>query len=396
MPLFTTTYAPKHSKDIIGQEIAVTQLKHFIQNYKQQKNKAALLHGPLGCGKTSSVYAVARELGYDVLELNSSDYRDQASITSFLSSALGQQSLFFTPKLVLIDEVDNLSGMQDRGCISALLKGIEKSSFPVICTANDPTEDKLKLLRKSSLQIEYQKIDQKNMVALLKKISSTEGISFEEKALSALARQVDGDVRAALIDVQLCGTKKSLIYDDVLKLSDRKRTQTILQALQLIFKSSSAENALPALDDVDVEMDHIFFWLDENLPKEYLSVTALAKAYEHLSRADVFRGRIHRQQHWRFLVYISNLLSAGISYAKDEKNTSVVRYQQTMRLLKMWQAKMKVAKKKEIAGKIAEKLYLSKKRAFQEVDFLKPVLAQAAVAQELDLGDEEIEWLKRK
>ena len=65
-------------------------------------------------------------------------------------------------------------------------------------------------------------------------------------------------------------------------------------------------------------------------------------------------------------------------------------------MLKMWQAKMKVAKKKEIAGKIADKLYLSKKRAFQEVDFLKPVLAQTAVAEELELSEEEIEWLKRK
>ncbi len=393
--LFTTTYTPKHSKEVFGQETAVSQLKNFIQNYKQQRQKVALLHGPIGCGKTSSVYAVAQELGYDILELNSSDYRDQASITSFLSSALGQQSLFFTPKMILIDEVDNLSGMQDRGCVSALLKGIEKSSFPVIATANDASEDKLKPLRKSALLIEYQKIDQKNMVAALKKIAERERISAEEKAFSALARQVDGDVRAALIDLQLCSAKKSLRYEDVLQLSDRKRTQTILQALQLIFKSSSAENALPALDDIDVEMDHVFFWLDENLPKEYLSVTALAKAYEHLSRADIFRGRIRRQQHWRFLVYISNLLSAGISSAKEEKNTSVVRYQQTMRLLKMWQAKMKVAKKKEIAEKLAERTHTSKKVALQQVDFLKPVLKLPEVAKELDLSEEELAWVRK-
>ncbi|MBI2666133.1 replication factor C large subunit [Candidatus Woesearchaeota archaeon] len=395
MPLFTTTYAPQNSQQIIGQELAVTQLKNFIQNYKQQKNKAALLHGPIGCGKTSSVYAVANELGYDILELNSSDYRDQSSISSFLDSALGQQSLFFTPKLILIDEVDNLSGMQDRGCISALMKGIERSSFPIICTANDLAEDKLKPLRKSSLIIEFQKIDQKTMVTVLKKIAESERIIADEKALSALARQVDGDIRAALIDLQLSGVTKTLNYQEVLKLSDRKRTQSILQALQVIFKSSSAETALPALDDIDVEIDHVFFWLDENLPKEYLSVTALAKAYEHLSRADVFRGRIRRQQHWRFLVYISNLLSAGISSAKDEKNTSSVRYQQTMRLLKMWQAKMKVAKKKEIAEKIADKMHLSKKRAFQEVDFLKPLLYRQDVAAELELNEEEVSWVRK-
>ncbi len=248
---------------------------------------------------------------------------------------------------------------------------------------------------KIALPIEYLKIEQKIMVAFLKKIALSEGISAEDKAISALARQVDGDVRAALIDLQLCSAKKTLNYQEVLQLSDRKRTKSILQALQVIFKSSSAETALPALDDIDVEIDQVFFWLDENLPKEYISVNALAKAYEHLSRADVFRGRIHRQQHWRFLVYISNLLSAGISSAKDEKNTAFVQYRQTMRLLKMWQAKMKVAKKKEIAEKIAEKLHLSKKRAFQEIDFLKPLLHRQDVAAELELNEEEVGWVRK-
>jgi len=385
---------PKNSAEIVGQEKALAELKEFIINYKKKKPRAAILYGPIGTGKTSSVYALAKELDYDLLEINSSDLRNAEKINSFLNSALGQQSLFFRPKLILIDEVDNLSGVKDRGCIPEIVKAIEKSLFPVIMTANDIYESKLKALKSKSALIEFPKIPNLAMVKALRAVCEQEGIPYEEKALSSLARQSDGDLRAALIDLQVLSGK--VTFDEVMSLSDRKRTISITSSLQRIFKSSSAENALPALDDVDVEMDHIFFWLDENLPKEYLSVTALAKAYEHLSRADVFRGRIHRQQHWRFLVYISNLLSAGISSAKDEKNTSVVRYQQTMRLLKMWQAKMKVAKKKEIAGKIAEKLYLSKKRAFQEVDFLKPVLAQAAVAQELDLGDEEIEWLKRK
>src|SRR3989344_7236379 len=146
MALFTTTYAPKTSAQVFGQQLAVAQLRDFITQYKKQQHKSALLLGPIGCGKTSSVYALAKELGYDVVELNSSDLRNAENITKFLSSALGQQSLFFTPKLVLIDEVDNLSGVADRGCIPALVKAIEKSSFPVILTANDIEESKFKAL----------------------------------------------------------------------------------------------------------------------------------------------------------------------------------------------------------------------------------------------------------
>ena len=155
MSLFTIKYAPKNSSQVFGQQKAVEEVKDFMVNYKQKKTKAALLLGPIGCGKTSSVYALAKELKYDVLELNSSDLRNTENITHFLNSALGQQSLFFTPKVVLIDEVDNISGVADRGCIPALLKAIEKSSFPVILTANDIADSKFKALAKASQVIFY-------------------------------------------------------------------------------------------------------------------------------------------------------------------------------------------------------------------------------------------------
>ena len=143
MDLYTVKYAPKSSSEIYGQQKAVSELKDFIKNYKTQSQKATLIYGPIGVGKTSSVYALAKELDYDLLEINSSDIRNQANMNSFLNSVLGQQSLFFKPKLILIDEIDALSGVKDRGAIPALTKAITNSSFPVIITANDPYNQKL-------------------------------------------------------------------------------------------------------------------------------------------------------------------------------------------------------------------------------------------------------------
>jgi len=158
MTLFTLKYAPKNTDQIFGQQTAVAELKDFILHYKTKRHKAALLHGPIGNGKTSSVYALARQLDYDILEINSSDLRKADNIKSFLDAALGQQSLFFKPKLILIDEVDNISGVKDRGCIPALLKAIQNSSFPVILTANSIEDSKLKALKKAVQLIEYHKL----------------------------------------------------------------------------------------------------------------------------------------------------------------------------------------------------------------------------------------------
>jgi len=398
MELFTTKYAPQNSDQVFGQQKAVGELKDFIVNYKQKKFRAALLYGPIGNGKTSSVYALAKQLDYDLLEINSSDLRNQDAMKTFLNSVLGQQSLFFKPKLILIDEIDNVSGVKDRGAVQALTKAIEKSTFPVILTANDPFNSKLKALKKVSQMIEFHKLQYRTVSHALEWVAQQEGIKYEEKAINSLSRQVDGDLRGALIDLQANSTGGSFIFSDLEGISDRKRTESIMNALSIIFKSSSVENALPALNDVDLKMNEVFLWMDENLPKEYLDSGSLARAYEHISRADVFTGRIKRQQHWRFLVYINNLLTAGISSAKDERNPNFIPYKQTMRLLKIWQSNMKLAKKKEIAEKLAIATHTSKKVAIDQIPYFQQIFKNSnnkQIAEELDLSDDEVDWLKK-
>jgi replication factor C large subunit len=398
MTLFTTKYAPQNSSQIFGQQMAVSQLKDFIINYKTQKHKAALLVGPIGNGKTSSVYALAKELKYDLLEINSSDLRKADNIKSFLDSALGQQSLFFTPKLILIDEIDNVSGVKDRGCIPAIIKAISKSSFPVILTANDIEDSKLKPLKKVAQIIDYHKLQYKTISHCLQWICEQENVKFEEKALNGLARQADGDMRGAIIDLHICIEEGNFSFENLDKLSGRKRTDSIINALMIIFKSSCVENALPALNDVDVDLRDVSFWIDNNLPREYTDSRALARAYEHLARADIFQGRIHKRQHWRFLVYMKDLMTAGISSAKDEKNTSFVQYKPTMRFLRIWQSKIKNAKKKEIAIKLASLTHTSTKVSSEQIPYLQNIFRHgggSAIASELELSDEEVEWLGR-
>ncbi len=396
MTLYTTKYAPKNINQIFGQDTAVHKLKDFLQHYKTQKTKIALCYGPIGVGKTSSVYTLAKELDFDLLEINSSDLRNADSIKTFLGSALGQQSLFFRPKIILIDEIDNISGVKDRGCIPALLKAIESSTFPIIATANDIFDSKLKPLKKIALNIEFHKLQYRTIAHALEWVAQQEGIEYEEKAINSLARQVDGDLRGALIDLQSCGNP--FTFEKVATLSDRKRTDSIINSLRIIFKSSDINNALPALNDVDVNLDEVFLWMDNNIPSEYKDPKSLSKAYETLARADIFRGRIRRRQHWRFLAYVNNLLTAGISAAKEERNPEFVQYKPTMRLLRIWQSNMKNAKKKEIAIKLARVTHTSTRVAREQIPYLQHIFKHqynSAIAQELELSNDEIDWLQK-
>ncbi|MFC1686821.1 replication factor C large subunit [Nanoarchaeota archaeon] len=398
---FTLKYQPKTLEDVHGQNTPLTKLQNFIQNHKEQKKKSALIYGPIGCGKTSSIYALAKNLNLETIEINSSDLRNEKAINSVIGSALQQRSLFFQGKIVLIDEIDNFSGRKDRGGTNALNKLIQKSTYPVILTANEPHDKKLAPLRKSSELIEFNKLKYTTISNVLKKICEKEQIQYEEKAINTLSRIADGDLRGALIDLQLLACDGKLSFDKLDQLSDRKKTDNIFNALQLIFKASSVENSLHALNNLDIPINEVFLWLDENLPKEYTAPEDLYNAYQKLSKADVFNGRIRRQQHWRFLVYISNFLTAGISSSKSQKNPSFIQYSRTKRILKLWQAKMKNAKKKDLASKISQKTHSSQRQTIQNMPYFKVIFknsdkeAQNQFSEQFDLSDDEIGWLNK-
>src|SRR3989344_1212728 len=122
-----------------------------------------------------------------------------------------------------------------------------------------------------------------------------------------------------------------------------------------------------------MDLNEIRLWIDENLPLEYKD-RDLFNAYEVLSKADVFNGRIMKKQYYRFLVYVDALLSVGIALAKKEKRTGFVAYKKTDRILKLWIAKQKYSKKREIAKKIANCVHCSEKKILNEFEYYKKFL----------------------
>ena len=132
MQPLANTYNPKTTKEIIGQEDVVKQLKNFIINFKKEKKNSALIYGPSGTGKTCSVYAIAHELGHEILEVNASDFRNSEQINLTVGSAMKQRSLFAESKILLVDEIDGLSGFQDRGGIQAIARIIDETSSSAV------------------------------------------------------------------------------------------------------------------------------------------------------------------------------------------------------------------------------------------------------------------------
>ena len=402
MQPFTHKYTAKSTNEIFGQDDVIKKLKNFIINFDREKKNSALIYGPSGTGKTCSVHAISSELGLEIIEVNASDFRNAEQINQKVGNAIKQRSLFAAGKIILVDEIDGLSGQQDRGGVQAITKLIENSTYPVVLTATNPFDNKFSSLRSKSNMIQFKQLDYLSIFQILKKICGNEKIKYDEEILKALARRSGGDARAAINDLQtLTREKNNLSKESLEELADRNRTENIMAALNKIFKTTDLKIAISAFDNVEEDLDERLLWIDENLPREYTKPEELAKAYEMLSKADVFNRRIRRWQHYRFLVYINALITAGIASAKQEKHKQLIEYKPTGRILKLWWAKQKSMKKKAIAEKIAAKTHSSKKDILKSTMPYLPMMFRNKnmgkdLIKELDLDAEEVEWIKKQ
>lgn len=403
---WTRKHLPKSIRDLVGQDAAVRQLLGFVKGFSVKgRKKAALLYGPVGCGKTCSVYAVAAELNLEVLETNASDFRNADGISSVAGAASRQMSLFNRGKVILIDEIDGISGQQDRGGVGAIQDLIENSAFPVVMTANDPSDKKFAPLRKASVMVEYQQMPNSAVKETLARIASAEGIQADDEALAMLANRSAGDLRGSITDLQLlCSGTARLAMESVSELSERNRNEDMESALLRIFKTTDVKIAAEAFEKVEAQPEDCFAWIDENLPNEYTKPEELAAAYDALSRADVFRGRIMRRQDWRLLTYYIQLMTIGTAIAKDKKHDGIPVLKRPSRGLKIFIAKARHQRKLDIASLIAAKLHSPRSAVLSDtLPFLRQIFSREKdsskverMAAELGLAQEEVEWLTQQ
>ena len=142
--------------------------------------------------------------------------------------------------LILIDELDGISGRYDRGAASALLKFLETSSFPIIMTANNPFDKKFKALVKKSAMIEFQPLSKTYVASVLQKIVKAEGVNADSAALESLAWRAGGDLRGAITDLQLvCAGRQQLTKEDIIPYILNNE-----DPFQVLFKSKTGKKFL--------------------------------------------------------------------------------------------------------------------------------------------------------
>jgi len=347
-------FTPKKLSDIYGLNKQKEELTNFVKTYKTG-NKALLFYGPPGVGKTALVHAFCKEHNYELIEINASDKRNKEVIQSLVGNAVKQKSLFNRNKLILIDEIDGLSGNQDRGGITALINVIKKSPTPIILTCNDYWNKKLSGLRSHVKAIEFKKRTKEDIKQIYLEIIKKKELKIEDSIITELLKNYQGDVRAAINDFQTLGNLGII----------RNYEKTIFQAMQDLFKAKEFNDMMNAFEDCGLDLNEIFLWLDENLKNQCKTKEELARAYEVLNKANKFYKLGIKKNYYRYWFYARILMTAGIANEVKLK-TQWVKYNPPKKILKLWQSRKKRSVMNEVAGMIAKQAHTSKRIAKQQ------------------------------
>jgi len=210
------------------------------------------------CGKCETCQEIDQGQSVDLIELDAASHTGVDHMREILENAqyLPTKNLY---KIYLIDEVHMLS----KSSFNALLKTLEEppGHIKFLLATTDPKKLPVTILSRC-LQFNLNKLSHNEILSQLKFIMDSEGLEFEESALSKIADFGNGSMRDALslldqsisygngsvTDKDIKSMLGLVLHDDVIKLAtlviERRAEEVILFVRDLAHKGENLSNVL--------------------------------------------------------------------------------------------------------------------------------------------------------
>ncbi|KAJ8922997.1 hypothetical protein NQ315_001545, partial [Exocentrus adspersus] len=251
--MWTDKYKPGCSEDIIGNAESVRSLKKNFSEEINAKRKrreycsdsefestdcdsrdstklpgnTVVVAGPPGSGKSTAVYAICDELGFNVIELNASSKRTgkrllqelqeatqshqvrkkKQAMKNFLTSKDSKASKGSKEKLdrkmcvLLVEDVDVVFE-QDDGFVSALNQLVSTSKRPVVVTTSDTSSVLVQKFIDQYESIYFMPLSSQSLATWLQILCLVEGLYVDQSDVGSLLEFNKGDARKTLLQLQ--------------------------------------------------------------------------------------------------------------------------------------------------------------------------------------------------
>lgn len=384
--MWSERHRPKDLQQLVGNDVARKKFVTWLEKWKAG-GKAALLVGPPGTGKTTTVHLVAEKLGMNLVELNASDTRTREKLSRRIGEVISSSSLFGERTLIFLDEVDGLAGRSDYGALDFIKEAVRKSENPVVMAANDREADEVKKLSSVTSRIEFERPGTEEVLGLLIRVANSEGLAVAEASLIGIAEAARGDLRAAINSLQsgLPVTKE----EDL----------TASEAVNSFFYAHDKETALRVLRSYPGQPREKIRDLFAAVLKGKILYERKVAALEALSMADLLMGRMLRGKDWRLLRYFDQMLASDLWSAVGDGGASYTAESVPWMLqLRIWNDSRKL---RDIASATGKRLGISQRGALvEDLPYIVPLCRDPkfrdALATDLALEENYVSFLAKE
>ncbi|WP_445474245.1 AAA family ATPase [Methanococcoides methylutens] len=329
--MWTVKYRPEMLKDVLGNENSLNALGQLARSGNLPH---LVFHGPVNSGKSSTAFALARELYGDSYEnnftyFNASDFFDQgkrylvrdkrfthiigtddpkkiySSVISIFKTVInefaGMGSIDADFKIIFIDSVESL----DTSAQHALRRIMEKytRTCRFILSTTQPSK-LISPLRSRGLELFFTYVPDEVLRSYIVSIAEQEDISISEDGLDALMYYAGGNVSRAMLTLQFASMSKpgaeitgDLLYEE--SLCEVSENVTELHSAAIDHEFLSARKLIDTLlIEEGFTGDEVLQQLHSVVVRSDRTENEIAKAVRRIADADAMiidsaNARIH-------------------------------------------------------------------------------------------------------
>ena len=252
----------------------------------------------------------------------------------------------------------------DRGGLGAIARLVRATRQPVVLTVNDdrPLTRYSAVFRTAALRVRFYPIRPDELARRLTDIVAAESIAVGPRTLPAIVARAQGDLRAALNDLEAIGPLPP--GDAQLEvLGGRDRTADFAGLVAESLSSARFYRGGEVRDRLDAPPDDLLPWVEENVPLFAPSAAHRAAAFRTLGVADLFLCRARRSRTYGLWSYASELLTGGVGLAiRDRAVPTSAEAAFPQFLGQMGQSRAMRAVREAVVAKAGHRFHLSRQK----------------------------------
>jgi DNA polymerase III delta prime subunit len=312
--LWINKYRPIDLNDIFGHKTQIFKIKNWIQNIHNYKNKAIIISGCHGIGKSLTVGLICKELNYLTRIIYPNEIKDHRIFDDFNDYYNHNNSIYskinFSNKskrnlILIFEETENITLSSEKKYIMDIFKeNNKKKAFPLLFISNNQHSKLLNDLKKNCDEIIFECPSIDDIKELIKNICNKENIIIDDDVFSDLITFSQLDIR---------------------------RLINILQELSFHFKIINKENLKIFIDQSrEKDIDTGLFDATNNILNNFLDYDNIMKLYEFekvllplMIHENYLRKILFKSNDsWNDIIYNSVKISDSISRG-DNIETSI-------------------------------------------------------------------------